>query len=167
MTAWKWNAAKFGVASNFLGSIRLSVKTGVKMGSFKSWLKSELPSQKYNAAFGGSFLSGYQLQYRSSAGFEKIPTKGLKATVQDGANVGTYVSAKRVVAGGVLFGPLGAGVGALIRKNHNEVHVVLERDDQIVGTISGSAKHTPKARAFANRLNASATDPDNSLVVEK
>lgn len=141
----------------------LRTKTGGTLGTFKSWLKSELPSQKYNAAFGGSFLSGYQLQYRTENGFEKLPTSGLVATVQDGANVGTYVSAKRVVAGGVLFGPLGAGVGALIRKNHNEVHVVLERDDQIIGTISGSAKHTPKARAFANRVNASAADPANTV----
>lgn len=136
------------------------------MSKLKSWFKSELPSQKYNGSFGGSFLDGFRIQYRAKAGFEKLPTAGLTATVQDGANVGTYVSAKRVVAGGVLFGPLGAGVGALIRKNHNEVHVVLERDDQIIGTISGSAKHTAKARTFAEKVNASSSDPDNTGEVE-
>ena len=132
------------------------------MSKFKAWLKSELPSQKYNAAFGHAFLNGYQLKGNTGNGFETIPTAGLTATVQDGANIGTYISGKRVIAGGILFGPLGAGIGALARKNHNEVHIVLERDGQIIGTLTDSAKHTPKARAFAQKLNASATDPDNT-----
>ena len=131
------------------------------VSKLKAWFKQELPAQKYNASFGGSFLQGYKIQYRDGNRFQKLPTAGLTATVQDGANVGTYVSAKRVIAGGVLFGPLGAGVGALIRKNHNQVHVILERDGLIVGTISDSAKHTAKANDFAHGVNASGADPEN------
>ena len=132
------------------------------MGKLKSWFKQELPMQKYNASFGGAFLQGFVIKHTLSGMPDKIPTAGLTAVVQDGAHVGTYVSAKRVIAGGVLFGPLGAGVGALVRKNHNEVHVVLEREGEIIGTISASAKHTPKAREFADGVNASAADPANT-----
>lgn len=131
------------------------------MGKLKSWFKQELPMQKYNAAFGGAFLQGFIIRHTHTGKPGKLPTAGLTAVVQDGANVGTYVSAKRVIAGGVFFGPLGAGVGALVRKNHNEVHVVLEREGEIVGTISDSAKHTPKAREFADKVNSSASDPNN------
>ena len=141
--------------------VEISTTEGVGVGTLKSWFKQELPMQKYNAAFGGAFLQGFVIRHTLSGMPDKLPTVGLTAVVQDGANVGTYVSAKRVVVGGVLFGPLGAGVGALVRKNHNEVHVVLERDGEIIGTISDSAKHTPKARMFAEKVNASAADPAN------
>lgn len=132
------------------------------MSKFTSWLKSDTPAWKYNAGFGGIFLSGFKLKGNLGEGFNTIPTKGLTATVQDGANVGSFISAKRVIAGGILFGPLGAGVGALARKNLNEIHVVIERDGEIIGTISDSAKHLPKARMFAQKLNASAVDPENT-----
>jgi hypothetical protein len=135
---------------------------GAYMGKFAQWLKQDLPQQRYNSSFGGSYLQGFNLQYRSKNGFKKMPTKGMSAAITDESNLGTYISGKRVVAGGLLFGPLGALAGAVLRKNGNKIYVVVEQDGQVIGALEGGAKDASKAREFVAALNASANDPDNT-----
>lgn len=128
------------------------------MSKFSQWLKQDLPGQRHNAMFGGGFIRGYNLHHERKS----IPTKGLTATVQDGMHVGNYISAKRVLAGGILFGPLGALIGGAARKNGNQVYVIIEQDDQIIGTLEAHAKKHREAHAFVQALTASANDPDNT-----
>lgn len=128
------------------------------LSKIKQWLKQDLPAQRFNAGFGGAFVTGYNFRYK----MKKLPTHGMSATITDEANVGTYISAKRVIAGGVLFGPLGALTGAVLRKNGSKVFVVVERDEEVVGTLEGGAKDVSNAHQFVDALNRSANDPDNN-----
>jgi hypothetical protein len=128
------------------------------MGKFAQWIKQDLPQQRHNASFGGAYLRGFGFNYK----MHKLPTRGLTAAITDEAHVGSYISAKRVIAGGLLFGPIGALTGAVLRKNGDKVYVVVERDGEVIGTLEGGAKDASRAREFVAALNASANDPDNT-----
>ena len=64
--------------------------------------------------------------------------RGIKAEVVTGDNLGTFISAKRVITVGILLGPLGAFGGALLKKNGTRVHVMLERDGENIGWIEST-----------------------------
>lgn len=132
-------------------------KADSALSKLKQWFKQELPAQRHNASFGGGFVTGYSFRYQ----MKKFPTRGLSASIVDQYNVGTYISAKRVIGGGLLFGPLGALTGAVLRKNGNKIYVAVERDGEVIGTLEGGAKDLGKARDFVEALNRSAADPDN------
>lgn len=127
------------------------------MGTIKSWLKSELPYQRYNGMIGGVALSGHTIKVMVDGKYVKHSTAGLRAEVQTGENLGDFIGVGRVLAGGVLFGPAGAAVGALARKNPTRVYVLIHRDGELIATAETSAKHAAKARRFATLLNESAT----------
>lgn len=128
------------------------------MGKFTDTIKREA---KYYAKVGNGCVKGFKLIYTDGNKVHTTTTRGVHAEVVTGDNIGTYVSAGRVIAGGVLLGPLGAVVGALIRKNHNKAYVVLERGGSTIGYIEASAKHMRQLSHLAQRINASANDPDN------
>lgn len=127
------------------------------MNKFTAFLNKELPAQKHNASFGGAFLRGFNLNYK----MHKLPTLGMSANITDEANLGAYISAKRVIVGGVLFGPVGAILGAAFRKNGAKVYVVIEQDGLVIGTLEGGARDAGRAREFVAAVNASATDTAN------
>lgn len=116
---------------------------------------------KYYAKAGDGCVKGFTLIYNDGNKVHTTTTHGVHAEVVTGDNIGTYVSAGRVIAGGVLLGPLGAVVGAMIRKNHTKAYVVLARDGETFGYIEDSAKRTKNLQALAQKVNASAADPDN------
>ena len=109
--------------------------------------------------FGGAFLSGHTIDVVTDGERAKLDTAGLSAEVQTGQDLGDFISAGRVLAGGILFGPAGAAVGALARKNPTRVYVLIHRDGELIATAEGSAKHRAKAEMFARKINQSATDP--------
>ena len=140
------------------------------MGKFKDYMQRQLPSQRFNARAGDAFVTGYKLTYvDSKKRMKKLPTKGLTATVQTGAQVDSYVSKGAVgagaVAGGLLFGPLGAIAGGLVgstkRKGGGFVYIVVEKDGAPIGTIPVPAKEEQSAYEFVQALTASAADPGN------
>ncbi|MGP9528566.1 hypothetical protein [Glutamicibacter sp. AOP5-A2-18] len=151
-----------------------------KRSKFSKWMRGELDSQKFTAVFGPSLsesaiLGGHELKLSNPAGkaqpFKPYiihNTKGLHATVKDGAQMNSYVS-KGAVGGGVLvgavlLGPIGALAGGLIgsskRKGGNEINVVIERGDELVAVISAPVAKVSDANNFAERLNASAADAE-------
>lgn len=77
---------------------------------------------------------------------------GAKAEFEAGANAGSRITATRVVTGGVLFGPLGAVAGGLLRKNISKVYVVITFADGSSGLIEAPAKKETEARKFVNQL---------------
>lgn len=75
-----------------------------------------------------------------------------KVEFETGANAGSRITATRVVTGGVLFGPIGAIAGGLLRKNINKVYVVITFADGSNGLIEAPAKKETEARKFVNQL---------------
>lgn len=121
---------------------------------------------KYNASFGKKgeafgILQGFTVTLVGFPKNTKIPTKGLTAKLHTD-NLGTYISGKRVAAGAVLFGPIGALAGLIARKNTSAVYVTLEKDGEVVGILSDKAKKIAQARKFIEVLQKSATDPKNT-----
>lgn len=99
-------------------------------------------------AFNGWKLVGSKLRGEG----QEFDLKGARAEFEAGANAGTRITATRVVTGGVLFGPLGAVAGGLLRKNINKVYVVITFADGSNGLIEAPAKKETEARRFVNQL---------------
>lgn len=126
----------------------------------KTWLKRELPSQKFRAGFLGNNVKGHVLSYfpEGKAWPVRTSTKNLYAEVEHGHEIGSYVSAGRVISGTVLFGPAGMVAGAAARKNLTRVRVRIFDGGIQFAVLEESAKHTRKAELFAEAINASAED---------
>src|SRR5699024_10641111 len=75
-----------------------------------------------------------------------------------GDNLGTFISAKRVITGGILLGPLGAFGGALLKKNGTRVHVMLERDGENIGWIESGVRELPQMKKLAATINKASGD---------
>ena len=121
------------------------------MGKLGQWFKQELPQQKYNASFGGAYMLGHEFRYETY----RVPTPEITARIETGATVNSYISAGRVIAGGLVFGVIGAGVGAMARKGGTRIYVVIERNGEIIGTLEESAEKESRARKFIETLEAS------------
>lgn len=68
-----------------------------------------------------SFELGVRIPFCTRSGCEKLPNAGLTVNVQAGAHIDSYVRANRVIAGDVLFGRPGAGMGGITRNHHNDL----------------------------------------------
>ena len=105
-----------------------------------------------DTSFEGHKLNGQKLS--------KFPQswdiKGAKAYIENGANIGSRITATRVAAGLVLAGPVGAIIGGLAKKDRNKIYVLIETTNNEVVSIETKAKDEAKARAFVNKVNAAA-----------
>ncbi|CAH1193910.1 Hypothetical protein ROUS_69 [Brevibacterium phage Rousseau] len=128
------------------------------MGKFTSAVAQQA---KYNGKAAGGTLTGFSLRYNSGDKMRTTTTRGITAEVVTGDNLGNFISAKRIIAGGILLGPLGAFGGALLRKNTTTAYIMLERAGQNIGYIEDSARKLANLNKLARAINASANDPDN------
>src|SRR5690606_23712693 len=70
----------------------LSRKGGPPMGKLRDALAHRLPSQRFNAMFGTTALSGYSLKVLGPDGrYTSLSTAGLTARVESGDNLGTFI----------------------------------------------------------------------------
>lgn len=85
--------------------------------------------------------------------------KGLKyagatASLQEGDGGGTKISAGRIVAGGILAGPVGAVVGGMARKNFAATSILaIQMPDGKTLTAEIPAKKRADAIVFVNTFN--------------
>lgn len=105
-----------------------------------------------DTSFEGHKLNGQKLT--------KFPNtwdiKGANAYIENGANIGSRITATRVAAGLVLAGPIGGIIGGLAKKDRNKIYVLIETTNNEVVSIETKAKDEAKARAFINKVNAAA-----------
>ncbi|MGO1667603.1 MAG: hypothetical protein ACTHZ9_12930 [Leucobacter sp.] len=101
-------------------------------------------------AFNGWKVDGRKLRGEG----QEFDLVGAKVEFEAGANAGSRITATRVVTGGVLFGPIGAVAGGLLRKNRNKVYIVITFADGSSGLIEAPAKKETQARKFANHLQS-------------
>lgn len=88
----------------------------------------------------------------------KKPVKGARAEFELGAEQ-KRTTLTRVGVGGVLFGPAGAIVGGLMKKDKSKCYVSVSFADGDTVLIEGPLKHEKKMRQFAadvNRIAATA-----------
>lgn len=98
-------------------------------------------------------FNGWRVDGRKLRGEgQEFDLAGAQVEFEAGANAGSRITATRVVTGGVLFGPLGAVAGGLLRKNRNKVYIVITFADGSSGLIEAPAKKETQARKFANHL---------------
>lgn len=90
---------------------------------------------------------------------ETYPLDECRAEMTVGPNHGDHISAGRVLAGGVLFGPAGAAVGALARKNTTTVRVAVWHQDTLVVDEALGLASMNVAENFVNTVNR--TEKDN------
>lgn len=110
---------------------------------------AKLAELNMNASFAGWSLSGGSL----SKGITRHDVAGATATLDTGAPR-KRMTATRVIGGGVAFGPAGAIVGGLARKNKSRCYVTIELATGDVILIDEHVKEEPSARAFAAKINA-------------
>ncbi|WP_209374293.1 hypothetical protein [Brevibacterium renqingii] len=105
--------------------------------------------QRHDATLEGWKLDGDTLFGNGQA----FSLAGAKAEFETGANIGGRMTATRVIGGGLLFGPAGAIVGGMWKKNRAKVYIVITDNNGRTGLIETSAKNETKAREFANAVN--------------
>ena len=120
------------------------------MGKFIETIKLQA---KFNAKAGNGYINGHTIGYHDGTHKRTTTARGIKAEVVTGDNLGTFISAKRVITGGILLGPLGAFGGALPKKNGTRVHVMLERDGENIGWIESGVRELPQMKKLAATIN--------------
>lgn len=91
-------------------------------------------------------FEGYRIDGDTFAkGLRSWPIAGAKADFEHGANVGSRVTATRVVLTGVF--------ALALKKNKNKVYVIVELADGEQVLIEAKAKHEKAARKFVARIN--------------
>ena len=126
------------------------------MGKFSTWIKESNAKakayqheHKHDAVLDVWRISGSEL----CKGFQKWSLKGATATLENGANVGSRITATRVVTGAVLFGPVGAIIGGMAKKDRNKLYVTVTYSNGDQGVIEAKAKDEAKARQFVQAIN--------------
>ena len=120
-------------------------------------MKEFAEKHKFDAAFEGYRVIGDKFQKGSTKSW---PVAGAAAEFEHGANIGSRLTATRVVLTGVF--------ALALKKNKNKVYVAVELADGEQVLIEAKAKDEKKARTFATKVNqASAyfsTDDGNLAV---
>ena len=70
-----------------------------------------------------------------------------------GANIGSRITATRVVTGAVLFGPVGAIIGGMAKKDRNKLYITITYANGDIGVVEAKAKDEAKARQFVQAIN--------------
>lgn len=104
-------------------------------------LKEFADKHRFDAAFEGCRISGDKLM----KGTKRWPVAGVKADFEHGADVGSRVTATRVLLTGVFA--LG------LKKNRNKVYVMIELPGGEQVLIEAKAKQEKAAREFVAKLN--------------
>lgn len=86
-------------------------------------------------------------------GFKKIPIAGATAEFESG-HTSKRVTGTRVITGAVLFGPIGAVAGGLLRKDKTKCYVTITFPDSNVVIAEAPLKDEARARKFAATVNA-------------
>ena len=105
---------------------------------------------QYNSRWAGAQLVNGKLTYKG----KRYPIVGASAEYDSGAVVGQRPTFTRIVAGGIVAGPVGAVVGGMFKKDRNRVYVAVSLPAVGVIVLDGPAKEDNQAREFARRINA-------------
>lgn len=84
---------------------------------------------------------------------QSVPVKEATAEVVTADAARSRVTATRVVTGAVLFGPAGAVIGGLAKKNVGQIFILITTEDGRILSGAGKAKDAGKAAALAARIN--------------
>lgn len=106
-------------------------------------------ARSFNAKFGGHKIRGGTYHYPGGS----APVAGASAVFESGADK-RRMTATRVVTGGVVFGPAGAVVGGLLKKNKSKCYVTVTLATGDVVIVEAPAKGEAEARRFAAKVNA-------------
>ncbi len=98
-------------------------------------------NHKYDTSFEGVRVSGNKLQ----KGTKSWLVAGTRAELEHGANIGSRVTATRIVLTGVF--------ALALKKNKNKVYVIIETQSGEQILIEGKVKDETKARAFVAKVN--------------
>ena len=104
---------------------------------------------KHNQTLEGWALKGDNLV----KGLNKWNLKGAQAVLDDTGQTNPRVSFGRVAAGGILFGPAGAIVGAVAKKDPSRVYIHIQLANGTTKEIAVPAKHHAKAHKFTAAIN--------------
>lgn len=103
----------------------------------------------HNAKFGGHKISGGMYYYPGGSAH----VGGATAAFESGAE-SKRMTVTRVGAGGLLFGPAGAVVGGMLKKDRTKCYVTITLATGETAIIESPAKEEGEARKFASAVNA-------------
>lgn len=101
--------------------------------------------------FGGIKLKGKTITYQG----ESLPVAGARATI-DAGQLGSRMTATRVVGGAVLFGPVGALLGGLAKKKTGDAFLNIELADGRFIIEHVKRKDLKEANRFVKEVNDAA-----------
>lgn len=126
------------------------------MGKFSTWIKESNAKakayqheHKHDMVLDVWRITGDNLH----KGLQKWNLKGATAELENGANIGSRITATRVVTGAVLFGPVGAIIGGMAKKDRNKLYITVTYANGDAGVIEAKAKDEAKARQFVQAIN--------------
>lgn len=100
--------------------------------------------------YGGIMMKAGKLSYRG----EYQPVAGVRVRVESAGELQRRSTLTRTAAGGLLFGPAGAIVGALFKKTVDKRELYLLVDGPVFAwAVEVRASDGPAARSFAAKVN--------------
>jgi hypothetical protein len=103
--------------------------------------------------FGGFTLTGEMLEFDGS----RRQVRGSTAVIESAATAKNRMTATRVVGGFALFGPLGAVIGGMSKKDLSRIFVIVTLADGTVWTDEIKGKKESDARQFIGAVNTAAS----------
>lgn len=125
------------------------------MGIWQKWneaAKEAATHAPYNGSWNGVSILGGQIRIKVSTFKEILPVAGVTAEFESGAQK-KNMTATRVLGGAVLFGPAGAIVGGMLKKDRSKVYVVINIPDRGSVILDAPVKDEKAAREFAAKVN--------------
>lgn len=126
------------------------------MGLWQKWNEAHQEAVKhapYNGTWNGVSILAGQMSIKLSGFREIVPVAGATAEFDSGATK-KNMTATRVLGGAVLFGPAGAIVGGMLKKDRSKVYVVIDIPGRGSVVLDAPAKDEKAAREFAAKVNA-------------
>ena len=125
------------------------------MGLWQKWNdahKNAVAEAPYTGHFKGVYVVNGEITYTLAGKTRRQPAAGITADFEAAERKST--TATRVIAGGVLFGPIGAVAGGLLKKDKGKVYAIVTIPDAGTIILDAPIKDEAKAREFVAKVNA-------------
>lgn len=125
------------------------------MGKLKEAQATARVHTQFDTRFGGVAMASGKILYQGTdRKMHHVTVAGVTAEYEGATTVAPRTTLTRVVAGGVVAGPVGAIVGGLFKKDRDKAYVTLYFPNGDTFTLVGPAKQDAQAREFARRITA-------------
>lgn len=100
----------------------------------------------------------YRWQEPGKFGVHTVPVVGAEAEYEPGNVLNPRMRGRRVVAGAIIAGPVGAIIGGMLKKDPSRGYVTVIFADGQATSFDAPMQDEPKLKAFVAAVNAAASE---------